>query len=136
MLFNSSISHDHLLSPLVVTRLVAARRLTPWRHRITAAGRLALSTTLRVPDRIPRHARVAEFRASDCDRLYRARCFHARHCPPDQRLRGTQPARVELRPKAYATARIDLPLPAAARTIRRHAPPVRLCPVATQCCES
>src|SRR5262245_58370876 len=52
---DSPISHNHLLRALVVTRLVAARRLAPGRHRIPAAGSLSFATTVRVVHRIHRH---------------------------------------------------------------------------------
>src|ERR1051326_2066456 len=44
---HSSISHDHFLRPLVVTRLIAARRLTPGCHRIATAGSLSFTTAVR-----------------------------------------------------------------------------------------
>src|SRR5207302_2837547 len=56
ILFHSPISHDHFLRALVVARLVAARRLSPGRHRITAAGSLAFATAMRMVHRVHRHA--------------------------------------------------------------------------------
>src|SRR5690349_10668537 len=56
MLLDSPISHDHLLRALVVTRLITARRLTPGRHRITAAGSFSFTTAVRVIDRVHRDA--------------------------------------------------------------------------------
>src|SRR5215813_2583736 len=46
MSLHSSIANNHLLRPLVMTRLVAARRLTPGCHRITAAGSFSFTTTV------------------------------------------------------------------------------------------
>src|SRR5262245_3066022 len=54
-LLDSPISRTHLRRALVVTRLVAARRLAPGRHRIPAAGSLSFTTSVRVVHRIHRH---------------------------------------------------------------------------------
>src|SRR5215468_4089477 len=53
---HSSIADNHLLRPLVVTRLVAACRLTPRSHRIAATGSLSFTTTVRVIHRVHRNA--------------------------------------------------------------------------------
>jgi hypothetical protein len=55
-LFNSPISNNHLLCTLVVTRLISARRLAPWGHRISSAGSLSFAASMRVVHRIHRHA--------------------------------------------------------------------------------
>src|SRR6185369_9260825 len=54
-LLDSPIPHNHLLRPLVMTRLVAARRLSPGRYRIAAAGSLAFTATMRMVYRVHRH---------------------------------------------------------------------------------
>src|ERR1700750_3132399 len=53
-----STTNDERVDPLVVARLVAARRLAPWRHRMPAARGLALAAAVRVIDRVHGHAAV------------------------------------------------------------------------------
>src|SRR5436190_10882215 len=53
---DSPISHDHFLRPFVPARLVAPRRLAPGRHRITPARGFSFATTVRMIDRVHRHA--------------------------------------------------------------------------------
>src|SRR3954447_26006495 len=53
---HSPISDDHFLRALVLPRLVTARRLTPGRHRVAAAGSLAFTTAVRMVHRIHGHA--------------------------------------------------------------------------------
>src|SRR2546430_15430860 len=59
-LLDSPISHNHLLRTLVPARLVAPRRLSPGRHRITSARGLALAATVGMVDRI--HGDAADVR--------------------------------------------------------------------------
>src|ERR1043165_6693456 len=47
---------DEPVRPLATARLVTLRRLTPRRHRVAAAGRLAFTAAERVIDRVHRHA--------------------------------------------------------------------------------
>src|SRR4030095_11309486 len=54
--FHSPISYDHLLRPLVVTRLVTTGRLAPGGYRIAAARSFAFTTTVRMIHRVHRHA--------------------------------------------------------------------------------
>src|SRR5277367_6154454 len=49
---------DECIGPLVVARLVAACRLAPWGHRMTAARGLALTTAVRMVDRVHRNTTV------------------------------------------------------------------------------
>src|ERR1700760_600507 len=51
-------TNDERVGPLVVARLVAARRLAPWRHRMPGARGLALAAAVRVIDRVHGHAAV------------------------------------------------------------------------------
>src|ERR1035437_8897738 len=44
--------HDELIGSLIVSGLVATRRLAPWGHRVTATARLAFTTAVRVIDRV------------------------------------------------------------------------------------
>src|SRR5437667_7806272 len=55
-LFNSPISDDHLLRTFVMTRLISARRLAPWRHRISSPGSFSFTASVRVVHGIHRHA--------------------------------------------------------------------------------
>src|SRR5687767_13158073 len=55
-LLNSPIPHNHFLSALVVTRLVAASRLPPGRYWIAAARSFSFTAAMRVIDRIHRDA--------------------------------------------------------------------------------
>src|SRR5689334_22502052 len=48
--------HDEAVRVLAMTRLVALGGLAPRRHRVTAAGGLALTTAKRVVYRVHRHA--------------------------------------------------------------------------------
>src|SRR5450432_2419444 len=50
--------HNKLIRTLVVTRLVAACRLTPRRHRMTAAAGFAFTTAVRVIHRVHGHTAV------------------------------------------------------------------------------
>src|SRR5271155_3002992 len=50
--------HDPLVGTLVVTGLVSAGRLAPWRYRMAAAARLALAAAVRVIHRIHGYAAV------------------------------------------------------------------------------
>src|SRR5262245_35661325 len=50
--------HDEAIGRLAVTGLEALGRLTPRRHRVAAAGRLAFTTAERVVDRVHRDAAV------------------------------------------------------------------------------
>src|SRR4051794_175615 len=54
----SSAVDDELVGPLVVTRLIATRRLAPRSPRVTSAGSLALTTAVRVIDRVHGDAAV------------------------------------------------------------------------------
>src|SRR5207247_1256522 len=54
--FDSPISHNHLLRTLVSARLVSARRLSPWRHRIATAGSFAFAAAVWMVHRIHRYA--------------------------------------------------------------------------------
>src|SRR5690606_8266699 len=59
-LLSPSVSDDHVIGPLVAPGLVTACRLAPGRHRVTAAGGLALTAAVRVIDRV--HSNTAYFR--------------------------------------------------------------------------
>src|SRR5580704_19663251 len=50
--------HDPLVGALIVTGLVSAGRLAPWRHRMAAAARLAFTAAVRVVHRIHGYAAV------------------------------------------------------------------------------
>src|ERR1039458_4937592 len=54
---------DERISPLVVARLVAPRRLAPRGHRMTAARGLALAAAVRVVHRVHAHAAVGRANA-------------------------------------------------------------------------
>src|ERR1017187_5907756 len=49
---------DQCIGPLVVARLVSARRLSPWSDRVAPAGGLAFAAAVGVVDRVHRHAAV------------------------------------------------------------------------------
>src|SRR5207249_318780 len=51
-------AHDELVRPLVVPRLITARRLAPGGDRIAAAGRLAFAAAMRMVDRVHGDAAV------------------------------------------------------------------------------
>src|SRR3954463_2931953 len=51
-------AHDEVLRPLVLARALTLGRLTPRRHRMTAAGGLAFTTAERMVDRVHRYAAV------------------------------------------------------------------------------
>src|SRR5204863_4812228 len=55
-LFASSVLQNHSLRALVASRLVTARRYAPGRYRITTTGCFSFATTMRMVDRIHRHA--------------------------------------------------------------------------------
>src|SRR5215831_4172950 len=61
-LLHSPISHDHLLRPLVVPRLISTGRLAPWRHRIAATRGLTFTATMRVIYRV--HGYAADMRTN------------------------------------------------------------------------
>src|SRR6516164_9759342 len=48
--------NDESVSPLRIARFVALRGHPPWRHRVPATGRLALTAAERVIHRVHRHA--------------------------------------------------------------------------------
>src|SRR3954466_9528636 len=48
--------HDETVGGFAVPGLVTLRRLTPWRHRMAPARRLAFTAAKRVVDRVHRHA--------------------------------------------------------------------------------
>src|ERR1019366_2675843 len=50
--------HDKRIGPLIVSRLIAARRLAPWGHRMTSAGGLAFAAAMRMIHRVHRNAAV------------------------------------------------------------------------------
>src|ERR1044072_1524189 len=56
VLLHATVAHDHVRGALVLARLVAARRLAPRRHRVTAARGLALAAAVRVVDGVHRNA--------------------------------------------------------------------------------
>src|SRR5262249_31935645 len=51
-------SHDECVGPLVVTRLVATRRLAPRGYRVTAARSLSLTPAVRMVHRVHRDTAV------------------------------------------------------------------------------
>ena len=137
-LLDSPIPHDHILRALVVTRLVAARRLSPGRYRIAAARSFTFAAAVRVIDRVHRDAanvrphslpaRAAGFTERnifvlDVADLSDGRATHNRHAPNFARRHA------QLRV-------ISLLSRATAQTNRPRAPSVRLCRDAAQCCES
>src|SRR3954469_20319836 len=50
--------HDHIVSTLVVARLVSTGRLSPRRDRMASARGLTFTTTVRMVDRVHDHATV------------------------------------------------------------------------------
>src|SRR5919205_380363 len=56
VLLHAAVAHDHVRGALVLARLVAARRLAPGRHGVTAARGLALAAAVRVVYRVHRDA--------------------------------------------------------------------------------
>src|ERR1035438_1262008 len=54
---------DKCIGPLVVARLVSARRLAPWGDRVASAGGLAFAAAVGMVDRVHRHAAVGRIDA-------------------------------------------------------------------------
>src|SRR5580693_7432606 len=50
--------HDPLIGALIITGLVSAGRLAPWRHRMASARSLALTAAVRVVHRVHCYAAV------------------------------------------------------------------------------
>src|SRR6266446_10524321 len=59
----TSPAHNKLVGALVIARLVSPRRLAPRRYRMPSAGRLALTATMRMVNRVHRNAAVVRLLA-------------------------------------------------------------------------
>ena len=102
--------HDQLVGPLVVARLVAARGLAPRRHRMPAAGGLALAAAVRVVHRIHHDAAVVRLcgPATGCGRPCRATRSRDRRCRPGRWSPCNPPTRAASRPRGASAARSRL----------------------------